>query len=445
MPNKKQAHRTEMNSAKVENELAYLRSKVADLSALIDTSILINSTLDLDELVHLVMKKAQSVMKAEASSVMLVNEENNTLECEVALGEVGDQVKKIQLKIGEGIAGWVAKHGKPQIIPDVTTDARFSAKSDESTGFQTRSILAAPLSVKDKTIGVAEVINRVDGRAFDDDALALFCTFCSQVALAIENARMHKIELEKQRIEQELESARFIQQSFMPDALPNSKSKAFSIDAKSIAAASVGGDFYDFVEFENNKFGVAVGDVTGKGVPAALYMARLVSDLRQQTQSYKSPAEIINSLNNMLVDRSRRGMFVTFQYGVLDAESGRFVFSNAGHLPFIRVNVTQNYVEQLKGGKTIPLGITKEVACPEDFVQLEQGDYVVSITDGIIEAKNNLGEAYSLERVMEVLSHVETTADKMVSRLLDDVQTFSKNTQQHDDLTILAFKWNGHN
>ncbi len=442
MPESKQAHGTEMNSGKLEKELAYLRSKVADLSTLIDTNIIINSTLDLDDLVHLVMKKAQFVMKAEASSVMLVNEQNGMLECEVALGEVGEQLKKIQLKIGEGIAGWVAEHGQPQIIPDVSTDSRFSAKADESTGFQTRSILAAPLNVKNKTIGVAEVINRVDGRAFNDDDLALFCTFCSQVAMAIENARMHKIELENQRIEQELESARFIQQSFMPDALP-SKSKAFSIDAKSIAAASIGGDFYDFVEFENNKFGVAVGDVTGKGVPAALYMARLVSDLRQQTQSYKNPAEIINSLNSLLVDRSRRGMFVTFQYGVLDAESGQFIFSNAGHLPWIRINSAQKQTELLKGGKTIPLGITKEVVCPEDSVQLNPGDYIVSITDGIIEAKNSSGELYSFERVLDVLSHAETTSDKMVSKLLDDVQQFSKNTQQHDDLTILSFKWNG--
>jgi len=443
MPKSKQDHGAGLNSDKEKNELAYLRSKVADLSTLIDTSILINSTLDLDELVHLVMEKAQSVMKAEASSVMLVNEEIGMLECEVALGEVGDKVKKIQLKIGEGIAGWVAQHGKPQIIPDVSTDSRFYAKADESTGFQTRSILAAPLNVKNKTIGVAEVLNRVDGKAFNDDDLALFCTFCSQVAMAIENARMHKIELEKQRMEQELESARFIQQSFMPDALPSSKSKAYEIDAKSIAAASVGGDFYDFVEFENNKLGVAVGDVTGKGVPAALYMARLVSDLRQQTQHYKTPSEIINSLNNLLVDRSRRGMFVTFQYGVLDAESGRFIFSNAGHLPFIRINSAKKRAELLKGGKTIPLGITKEVTCPEETVQLNKGDYVVSITDGIIEAKNNSGDPYSLERVLKILSHVETSADKMVRRLLNDVQNFAKNTQQHDDLTILAFKWNG--
>jgi len=111
-------------------ELDYLRSKVSDLSSLIETSIIINSTLELDELVQLVMEKAQSVMKAEASSVMLLNKEGDSLECTMALGEVGEQVKKMQLKIGEGIAGWVAQQGKPQIIPDVSNDPRVSSKTD---------------------------------------------------------------------------------------------------------------------------------------------------------------------------------------------------------------------------------------------------------------------------------------------------------------------------
>ncbi|MCH6559324.1 GAF domain-containing protein, partial [candidate division KSB1 bacterium] len=258
-------------SEDLSKELAYLRSKVSDLSSLIETSIIINSTLELDALVRLVMEKAQSVMKAEASSVMLLNDEGDSLECTVALGEVGEQVKKIQLKIGEGIAGWVALHGKPQIIPDVSNDPRFSSKTDSSTGFQTRSILAAPLKVKDKVIGVAEVINRLDGKPFDNDDLDLFSTFCRQVAMAIENTRMHKLQMEQQRLQHELESAKIIQESFMPEILPDLVNSQFSIAAKSLPAAMVGGDLYDFIQFDSNTLGIALGDVTGKGVPAARY------------------------------------------------------------------------------------------------------------------------------------------------------------------------------
>ncbi|MFQ5648529.1 MAG: PP2C family protein-serine/threonine phosphatase [bacterium] len=424
-----------------QDELAYLRSKVADLSSLIEVSIIINTTLELERLMALVMEKAQSVMKAEASSVMLINEQSHVLECEVALGKVGDKVKKIQLQMGEGIAGWVAQHGEALIIPDVSVDSRFSAKADDSTGFHTKSILAAPLVVKDKIIGVAEVVNRIDGLAFNQEDLELFSTFCRQVAMAIENARMHKLELEKQKLEQELESARIIQQSFMPQAFP-SPEREFSISAKSLPAASVGGDFFDFYEFDNGSIGIAVGDVTGKGIPAALYMARLVSDLRLFTQKYRNPARVVHELNELLADRSRRGMFVTFQYGIFDPEQRRFTFANAGHLPFVRIHSSQDRVEVLTGGKGIPLGIMSDMNIEEASVVLEKGDCIVSITDGIIEAKNSSGEAYSLRRTLEVLAKPQTRAAAVVDCLLQDVQAFTADTAQHDDLTILALKWN---
>ncbi len=424
------------------DELSYLRSKVADLSSLIEISIIINSTLDLDRLVALVMEKAQAVMNSEASSVLLVNEETNMLECEVALGEVGHEVKKIQLQMGEGIAGWVAQHGEPQIIPDVAADARFAAKIDDSTGFQTRSILAVPLIVQDRVIGVAEVINRNDGKAYNDDDLALFSTFCRQVAMAIENARMHQVQLEKQKLEQQLESARIIQQSFMPEIFPDSSELGYAISARSLPATSVGGDFFDFIEFEKASIGIAVGDVTGKGVPAALHMARLVSDFRLFTQNHRSPTKLLGELNRVLVDRSRRGMFVTFQYGVLYTSTSVFTYSNAGHIPFIRINALTGAAELLEEATGIPLGIAAAAVFAEASVTLGPGDYVVSITDGIIEAKNKDGEAYSMERAVDVLTKPVDSAEQMVENLLQDVQTFSKDMQQHDDLTVFVLRRN---
>lgn len=423
------------------SELAYLRAKVADLSTLIEVSIIINSTLDLDDLVALVMEKAQSVMKAEASAVMLINEEKNVLEIPVALGEVGEKVKnKIELKIGEGIAGWVAEKEKPLIVPDVSVDPRFSAKSDDTTGFITKSILAAPLIVKDKTIGVAEVINRVDGQAFNEGDQELFLTFCRQVAMAIDNAQVYHLKLEKQKLEQELNSAKIIQQSFMPEHFPDRQN--FSLFAKSLAAKSVGGDLFDFVEIGEDSIGVAVGDVTGKGVPAALYMARLVSDFRSLVQKHPSPAQLLQALNELLVERSRRGMFVTFQYGILNAIDGTFTFSNAGHIPFIRVDAKGGKTELLKGGKSIPLGIAPEFTITEDSVQLDHGDSLICITDGIIEAKSKDKEEFSLQRTLKILSESNGSPEGTVDKVIASVQDFSQNTDQHDDLTILALRWN---
>ncbi len=264
-----------------QNEIDRLRSRVDDLASLIEVSIIINSTLDLEKLIGLVMEKAQSVMRAEASSVMLINEKTNRLECEVALGQVGETVRKtIQLARGQGVAGWTWKHQKPLIVPDVEKDPRFYSAIDQKSGFRTKSILAVPLMAKERIIGVAEVINRTDGKQFTDDDLDLFSTFGRQVSLAIENARMHRMELEQERLRQQLESAKVIQQSFMPEILPGAKADRFRLAAKNLPAISVGGDFYDAIELDQNHLGLLIGDVSGKGVPAALYMARLMSDFR---------------------------------------------------------------------------------------------------------------------------------------------------------------------
>lgn len=426
-------------------ERAQLLAKVEALHSLMEVSVIINSTLDLDELMALVMEKAQSLMNAEASSVMIINEEKGVLECPVALGEVGDKVKTIELPLDKGIAGWVATHGEPLIVPDAYRDSRFNPKVDEETGFRTRSILAAPLMVKDRLIGVAEVINRADGQPFDDSDLNLFMTFCRQVAMAIENARVHQLELEKQKIQQQLEAAKVIQQSFMPEECPHSPEGRFDIAAGSLAAASVGGDFYDFVEFDNQTIGISIGDVSGKGIPAALFMARFVSDFRLYAQLYRDPAHLLTAMNRLLSERSRRGMFVTALYGVLDATNRLWTFANAGHLPCLRVRSQGRSVELLRENTGIPLGVVGEYSYQSGQVPLEKGDALVLLTDGIIEARNPEGQMYSWERVQQAvlsLHRADAPAGKMLRALLKDVQEFSRGTEQTDDLTLVIIKVN---
>lgn len=437
--NSKSTHSFDKN--KIVSELAHLNARVEALTSLIEVSIIINSTLNLDNLIRLVMEKAQSVMKAEASSVMIIDEEKNVLLCPVALGEVGEKVQNIELEMDKGIAGWVATHGEPQIVPDVLKDPRFNPKVDEETGFHTRSILACPLKVKDRIIGVAEVINRTDGKAFDEEDLELFSTFCRQVAMAIENARIHQLEIERKKIEQQLEAAKFIQQSFMPKDYPLSAKKQFEVAARSLPATSVGGDFYDFFEFNEDTIGFTVGDVSGKGIPAALFMARMISDFRLYTKLHHDPAKVLAVMNKDLFARSQRGMFVTSLYGVLMASTGDFIFANAGHLPFIRITEKRKAPELLNSGKGIPLGIRPDFTINQEILKLDKGDMIVSITDGVIEAKNVSGEAFSLERVMEIVARSKPNVEDVVQSLFNEIQSFSNKVLQHDDLTIVAVKW----
>jgi sigma-B regulation protein RsbU (phosphoserine phosphatase) len=429
--------------APLDKELDLLRTKVQNLSSLIEVSIIINSTLDLEKLVSLVMEKAQTVMNAEASSVMLINEEEGVLECQVALGEVGDKVRKIQLKMGEGIAGWVAEKGVPLNVPDVSRDPRFFSKSDESTGFKTRSILAVPLKVKEKIIGVAEVINRLDGKPFDDDDVDLFSTFCRQVAMAIDNARMHRHLIEKERLEQQLEAAKIIQQSFMPQSLPSGVHGTFDVAAQNLPATAVGGDFYDFFEFDEDSAALILGDVSGKGVPAALYMARLVSDLRFQAQMTREPAALLQIVNDQLVQRSRRGMFVTLVYGLLDVGRGRLTYSNAGHLPLLYVQPSQQQVTWLRGESGMPLGVLSPAEFSQQEIRMNPGDLVILVTDGVVEAKNSEGGQFGFERLEQVLREPLDGPSHAVEKIFEAVQAFAGDQQQHDDVTVLALRWNG--
>jgi sigma-B regulation protein RsbU (phosphoserine phosphatase) len=426
----------------IRSEIEVLKTRVANLSSLIEVSIIVNSTLDLDSVLSLVMEKAQSVMDAEASSVMLINEKTGMLEWEVALGEVGQQVKeKIQLRVGEGIAGWVAQSGQPIIVPDVSQDPRFSKRSDEATGFKTHSILAAPLKVKDRIIGVAEVINPLHGKSFTEDDLDLFSTFSRQVALAIENARMHRAMLEKQKLDQQLESARTIQESFMPQAFPEDPQDRFEVAAKSIPATQIGGDFYDFILSENDTLGFVVGDVSGKGVPAALYMARLVSDFRVASQLHRAPAMTLQKMNDILVERGRRGMFVTLQYALLNISSGLLQFATGGHLPVYWLSKNGQRGEFIASGGGPPLGIMAGTNFLPKSLQLEPGDYLVSFTDGVVEAKSFNGEQYSMRRLGEVLRRQWSSPKELVEYVVQDVRQFTQGMPQQDDLTVVALNW----
>lgn len=440
-PNSLSANDKSLSIDALIKERDELKARVDALSGLIEVGAIINSTLDLDDLIRLVMEKAQTVMHAEASSVMIINESRNVLQCPVALGEAGEKIQMIELQLGQGIAGTVATSGVPEIIPDAHADPRFNSAIDKETGFTTKSILAVPLIVKDRTIGIAEVINRIDGEPFDEADLELFIAFCRSVALAIENARMVQLQLEKQRLDQQLEAAKFIQQSFMPENIPTVEGQSFSIAAESLAARSVGGDFYDFIDFDENRMGIIIGDISGKGVPAALFMARMISDFRLYTQQYRDAGVLLQDMNNTLQERSQRGMFVTSLYGILNTVDGSFTFANAGHIPLIHVKKAEGISEIVADSGGVPLGILPNVEYAETSITMAKGDYLIMITDGVTEAKAQDGSEYSLERVLDVFSTSEAAPDDMIEDLMKDIRQFTGDEQWRDDVTIVVLKW----
>lgn len=227
----------------------------------------------------------------------------------------------------------------------------------------------------------------------------------------------------------------------MPQTFPEDSQGRFEIYAKSTPATQIGGDFFDFMMFDNDLLGVVVGDVSGKGVPAALYMARLVSDFRVASQRYRDPAQTLQKMNEGLVERGRRGMFVTLQYAQLNAKTGVVNFATGGHLPVYWLKQDGAGGEFITSGGGAPLGIMSTTQFVPKSIQLSPGDMLVTFTDGVVEAKNTDFEQYTMQRLKELLSRPWASPKELVEHVVEDVHKFSRGMPQHDDLTVVALKW----
>ncbi|MEE9240582.1 MAG: GAF domain-containing SpoIIE family protein phosphatase [bacterium] len=433
---------TDPQESDLANELEDLRVRVGNLSRLIDVTVLVSSSLNLKEVMNSVMELAKEMMEAEAASIMLWNDELECLEFELSVGGVGmEQLKSIRIVKGQGIAGTVAETGEPLLVADVSKDPRFYAKADETTGFVTKSILAAPLIVHDGIVGVSEVLNHKEGRPFTKHDLELFATFCRQVAVAVENARLHEKEVKQSLLDQQMKMAAEIQMSFLPAELPGDEDSRFEIGAFTRSAQDVGGDMYACEVLPDGRIALALGDVSGKGVPAALYMARVVSEFRMRCSTGAPPCEVLTVLNKALAGGTMRGMFVTFVYGILDPETGALELANAGQLPPVLAS---------RGGKARwmgaasgpPLGMVPTSQYASEKVRLEPSDTLLFYSDGIVEAQDVSGEQFD-PHLLPAAAKAGTGAKRLLAHVLGSVEEFSKGASQADDMTMVSMSWTG--
>ncbi len=419
------------------DEIARLNQKIARLSTLIEVNGLISSSLDLDTILENVMSISKKVMNADASSLMRVDEKTDELIYQVAQSAVGEKLKQeFRLKMGQGIAGTVAESGEPLLLEDAYTHPKFHRAHDDATGYRTKSMITVPLKVGGRVTGVAQVINRLDGKAFDQDDLELFLALANMAAIALENAKMHQQILEKQRLVKDMEFARTVQESFLPQKAPEVRNYRFI--AHYTPALEVGGDFYDFIHLDKNRTGIVIGDVSGKGVPAALYMAKLGSDMRTLAFTEASPAAALMKLNDLLAERSRRGMFATLLYVELDTASGKLTLCNAGHLPPI-VRKADGSLVRLAAASGAPLGMLPGMKFTQESALIGPGDTVVLSTDGIIEAMNSREELYGYERFEALLRKKAADPAALKDAIIADVNRFTGLSPQHDDMTLVCF------
>ncbi|MBD3226184.1 MAG: SpoIIE family protein phosphatase [Caldithrix sp.] len=407
---------------------------IAEMGALHEISRVIDSKENIDSILSYILQRAMDLLKAEAASLMLKIEETNELEFKVVFGPAASQkIKPFRLKVGQGISGWVADHGKPILIPDAYADQRFDPSFDQKTGFKTKSYLCVPMIYKSRIYGVVTLLNRLDGRPFNENDQELLTTFASQAALAIENTQLLQTAIEKERIDKELQVAAEIQRLLIPDQLTNIPD--MDIAATYIPCKSVSGDYYDVIKINDNQYVFIVADVAGKGIPGAMLVSNMSAMLKTYLEHSTNLKVIVERLNTRIMLNTTDDRYITFFIALYNVKDKTLTYINAGHNPPLLIDHQQNVTRLKKGGIFIGcLNWTYE----QETINIPDNSLLILYTDGLIEAMNSKEEEFGEDKLIGILKDNRTAkSDKIQKKIIKAIYEHVGNTSFEDDFTLI--------
>ncbi|MBA3240286.1 MAG: SpoIIE family protein phosphatase [Acidobacteria bacterium] len=417
------------------------------LRLLLDITKKISRSLNLEEVLAQVMDTLDSLLPYDAAGIYIIKRvETHGAEPRAASRSTGtdmvfhaeavrgydiEELMELNLKLGEGLIGYVAQTGEALIVPDVRADARyFNARKE------TRSEMIAPIISNDEVIGVFD-LESDDLNAYAEDDREVLLLLASQVAIIVEKAMLHEQLVEKKRLEAQLEVARQVQLSLLPPRDP--LLEGFDISAYNFSTEEVSGDYYDFVKIYDDHLGLVIADVSGKGVPASLLMAFLRASLRAAIRIGYAPNVGMGKVNFLLWETIEQHQYVTAFYGMLDATNHTLAFVNAGHNPpvILERDGSARFIE--RGG--LPLGMFRDTRYYEYYLPIESGQILVLYTDGATEAQSPGGEEYGRDRlVVAVRAARDRSARDMIDFIYNDVFEWSGGRGADDDVTFVVIK-----
>jgi sigma-B regulation protein RsbU (phosphoserine phosphatase) len=397
----------------------------------------VSSILDLDTLLTRIASLTKRIVDYRTFGILLLNEETQELEMKLAV-RYGDDAAIKSVKLGVGLIGWAAQHKEPVLVADVSQDPRYIHAVKDA-----RSELVIPLLAKDRVIGVFD-LESPELDAFTKEHAELLTLLASQAAVAIENARLwEEIRRNEVRIEKELRFAQRVQQALLPADLP-ARLRGVDIAARFAPARELGGDLHDLLMPDNHTLVIAVGDVSGKGVPAALYGAFAGELVRSRTYRRRyapdrfSVSGVLQAMNTILHERQLEEYYCTLCYALFDLKRHNVVLANSG-LPYpIRCTETDCGQIELPG---VPLGSFPGVTYDQLTFPLAAGDVFVFCTDGIFECFNERGEEFGARRLIEAV-HAERarTAREIVDAIYARVYEFRGEAPPNDDMTAVVLR-----
>ncbi len=415
----------------IENATLYKDARwYADLLATLhDVGKETASILDLDALLARVAEIVKRVIDYERFGILLLDEETQelALHTSVCLHALEERPR---LKTSEGLSGAAFRSKEAVRVGDVTKDPRYVRWVDD-----TRSELVVPLIYKDRAIGVFDLESPHLDR-FTEEHVKVLTPLASQVAVAIENARLvAELRKKEERLDRELKIAQGVQHGLLPE--DNPRGPGWEASAHFLPARELGGDLYDFYELEGRRLGLAVGDVAGKGVPAALYAAFASGTVRARAFEKRTPAALMTRVNRTLRRRGVEGLFCTLAYALFDFEEGSVTLSNSG-LPYpLHYRAREKRCTAVEIGG-LPLGAFDTAEYEERTLRLELGDLLVFHTDGVTEARAG-GQDYGVARLIaQVEAHAGRPAQEVGARLVADVDAFLGDASPADDVTLVV-------
>ncbi len=395
------------------------------------------SVLDLDELLARIAQLVRRVIDYRTFGILLLNEDQGELEMKIAV-QYGEKVQLPRVRLGEGLVGYSALHKEPVLVPDVSQDPRYIPLVPD-----VRSELVIPMLLKDRCIGVFD-LESPELDAFTKRDVEILTLLASQAAVAIENARLYEaVRANEVRLEKEVRFAQRVQASLLPAGLPK-RMRGVEVAANFAPARELGGDFYDFLSPESNTLVVAVGDVSGKGVPAALYSVFAAELVRGRTfrrrylPDRSTPASVLSSVNTILQQRQLEEYYCTLCYSVFDLKRRIVTLSNSG-LPYpIRASAGDVSQIELPG---VPLGSFPGTSYDELTLALHTGDLFVFCSDGVFEAMDANGQEFTSARLLDVVRASRDLPPRdVVSRIFATVEDFRGGATPNDDMTAVAVK-----
>jgi sigma-B regulation protein RsbU (phosphoserine phosphatase) len=416
----------------LEEENRRLRRAVRELSVLNDLASAIGASLDSHHIIDTIIQRSVRALRAEQGVVMLLDRERGSdMRTLVRVGPTRESGQALHVQ--EAILGWMILNRRPLLLNNPRTDPRFAGvRWDDSV----RSVLCAPLLTKSEVTGVLAVFNRRGVDGFGGSDQRLLSIVAAQSAQIIENARLYEEERSLRRIQEELRLAKEIQCRLLPDGSPTVP--GFQVAGRSRPVEAVGGDYYDLIEAERG-LTVCLGDVSGKGLSAALLMANLQATVRTHTLLTLAPADSLRNANRLLWRSTEAHKFATLFLAEVEPTSGEVTYSNAGHDPPVLISGDGSLSELSTGG--LVLGFLEETPYEEGHVTMSPGDVLLIYSDGVTDALDADGRPFGRARLVSTVSRTsDRSAEAIGDAVVEAVERHAAGAEQTDDITLVVVK-----